>query len=167
MSESPHRRLDLPPFEDFAAAARAALELLHDRMGMGLWAVTQAEAGRQRILVALDHRYATQRGDRRGWLDAASERMLRGLAPRAAPNCRAEPAYADLPISPDFPVRAYVGAPLQRADGTPFGTLCAVDPLPQTSSLYADLPLVELLARVLSTFLSGSLPANDPTAVGS
>lgn len=165
MSKPADMQLDLPPFPDFASAARATLEVLHDRLGFGLWAATRSDQSQQHILTAVDHRFGLAEGDHRPWLDLASERMLSGLAPRAAPNCRDELGYADVPLSQDFPVRAYIGVPLQAADGTLVGTLCAVDPLPQTSALYADLPLVELLARLLSTLLSAGLPVAEPGAL--
>jgi diguanylate cyclase (GGDEF)-like protein len=55
------------------------------------------------------------------------------------------------------PIGAYVGVPLAFADGTLFGTLCAIDPAPQSSEIESELPLIELLSRLLSTVLAREL----------
>lgn len=40
-----------------------------------------------------------------------------------------------------------------------FGTLCAIDPEPQTGSICEERPLLELLAKLLGTVLASDLEA--------
>jgi diguanylate cyclase (GGDEF)-like protein len=71
------------------------------------------------------------------------------------------PCYADAPIGHQFSIRAYIGVPLTRADGTLFGTLCAIDPDEQKDEILAEQPMVELLAQLLSTVLERDLVAGQ------
>src|SRR5207249_2810629 len=65
--------------------------------------------------------------------------------------------YAAAPISQQIPIGAYIGVPVARRDGSLFGTLCAIDPTPQQESIRDDLPLIELLARLLGAVLDSKL----------
>jgi diguanylate cyclase (GGDEF)-like protein len=63
-------------------------------------------------------------------------------------------AYADAPIARQMDIGAYVGVPLLDDQGRLFGTLCAVDPLPQDRALEPVVAEAELLGRLLMTVLS-------------
>jgi len=55
------------------------------------------------------------------------------------------------------PIRAYLGVPLQRTDGSLYGTLCGFDPSPRGPELALHLPQVRLQARLLGTLLEHDL----------
>jgi GAF domain-containing protein len=65
----------------------------------------------------------------------------------------AVPAYAALTKGLAREVAAYLGVPLLAADGQLFGTLCGVAYRAKPLSATRDLPLVETMARLLSTLL--------------
>jgi GAF domain-containing protein len=46
-----------------------------------------------------------------------------------------------------MPIGAYLAVPLTWPDGTLFGTLCAIDPLPRPQEIEAELPFVEFMER--------------------
>ncbi|MGZ6868813.1 MAG: hypothetical protein ACXVHI_00640, partial [Frankiaceae bacterium] len=54
-------------------------------------------------------------------------------------------------------VSAYIGVPLVAPDGQLFGTLCGVAFRAKPLSATRDLPLVEIIARMLSTLLAAGL----------
>lgn len=138
---------------DFASAAEAVLQFLYQRLGFRLWMVTKTEGNDWIVLQVKDEGYGVTEGSVFRWTDSFCSRMVGGLGPRVAPSSQEVPAYAAAPIGELVPIGAYVGVPLLRSDGSLFGTLCAIDPVQQPKSIVADLALVELLAKLLSTLL--------------
>lgn len=150
-------------FPDFAAAAQGVLRLLHDRLGFALWMVSRTE-GEDWIVLHTEgegHGYGIDAGTIFRWADTFCVHMVEGRGPRIAPCSDAVPAYASAPGGRGMKIGAYVGVPLARADGTLFGTLCAIHPEPQPAAIQAEQPLVELLSGLLSTILAAELRAAD------
>ena len=87
--------------------------------------------------------------------------MVKGLGPRIAPRSDDVPAYAVAPIGQQVPIGSYVGVPLNRTSGELFGTLCAIDPKPMPDDLVNELPLIEMMARLLTTILENELKAQE------
>lgn len=141
-------------FGNFEEASRSVLDFLHRRYGFGLWMVTRVQGEDWIILQAEDHHYGVGDGTVLKWADSFCSRMTRGEGPRIAPRCRDIAAYVEAPIGQQMPIGAYVGVPLQHPDGRLFGTMCAIDPAEQPHVSDEDLPLIELLARLLSTVLA-------------
>jgi GAF domain-containing protein len=83
--------------------------------------------------------------------------MLAGLGPRIAPNAQSIPAYETAAIGRRLKIRAYIGVPLVLSDGSLFGTICAVHPTPRSEVIVNELPLIELLAGMLSGLLNHEL----------
>lgn len=77
-------------------------------------------------------------------------RMLEGKVPNAIPDTAAEPGVADLHITAQAGIGAYVGVPLELADGRLYGTLCVLshDPRPDLSE--RDVELMRFLAGLIS-----------------
>lgn len=150
---------DNGPFKDFESASQEVLSLLHRRLGFGLWMVTRTEGNDWIVLSAEDHGYDVRAGAVLRWSDSFCSRMIQGQGPQIAPDARCVDAYAKAPIGQQIPIGAYIGLPLMRQDGSLFGTMCAIDPLPQPDSIEADLPLLQTLARLLVTVLEAELQA--------
>ena len=89
--------------------------------------------------------------------------MVAGLGPRIAPNSASIPAYADAPIARQVHIESYIGVPLNFADGSLFGTLCAIDPAPHPDRMCEELALIELLASMLSGLLHDELVVAEAT----
>jgi diguanylate cyclase (GGDEF)-like protein len=85
--------------------------------------------------------------------------MVDGRGPRAAPRVDDEPAYAGAPLRRLLTIGAYLGAPLVDVEGKVFGTLCGFDPEPLPASLAAEVPIVEVIADLLSGLLRAELHA--------
>jgi diguanylate cyclase len=153
--------LDLRSFQDFGRAARAVLAFLHQRFGFDLWMVTRTEGDDWIILQAEDHGYGVKEGAVFRWADSLCSQMVLGRGPRVAPSSAEAPAYAAAPFGKQLAVGAYVGVPLVRDDGSLFGTLCAIHPTPQPAALTSELPLIELLARLLCSLLDAELKAAE------
>ena len=54
-------------------------------------------------------------------------------------------------------IKAYIGQPLTKEDGSLFGTLCAIDPKPQSDAITKEAGLIDLLGQMLSYILQGEL----------
>ncbi len=149
------------PFADFHVSAQEVLQYLHGRFGFALWMVTRTSGDDWIVLQAEDHGYNVQPGDVFKWSDSFCSRMVEGLGPCIAPHSNEVPEYASAPIGQQVPIGAYIGVPLVNRDGTLFGTLCAIDPAPQSQDLVNALPKIELLSRMLGTVLANELRAES------
>lgn len=149
--------MDELTFVNFETAARAVLSFLHQRLGFELWMVTRTEGEDWIVLQAEDHGYNVADGKVFRWADSFCSRMVVGQGPRVAPCSDDVPAYASAPIGQQIKIGAYVSVPLRRADGGLFGTLCAIDPLPQPESIVREQGLLEVLGGLLSALLQTEL----------
>lgn len=160
----PDRLADAPPalpsqFRDFTAASEAVLKFLQNRLPFGLWMVTRTEGDDWIVLDAEDRGYGVQAGSVFRWTDSFCSRMVRDEGPRIATDVASVPVYAGAPIGQQLPIKAYVGVPLTHLSGSLFGTLCAIDPETKPESIQSELPLLELLAQLLSSLLALELAA--------
>ncbi len=146
-------------FADFESASRGVLAFLHKRLGFGLWMVTRTEGDDWIVLQSEDHGYGVKDGAVFRWADSFCSQMVQGRGPCIAPKSIDIPAYANAPIGRQVNIGAYVGVPISDADGSLFGTLCAIDPQTQPESLHGELPLIELFGRLLSCLLASELKA--------
>lgn len=158
---TPQALTDLPELSlhDFESASRAVLDFLHKRLGFGLWMVTRNVGDEWIVLQAENHGYNVKRGDVFNWTDSLCSVMVRSEGPRMVPDSEKVPAYAQAPLKGQLPINAYIGVPLTSNDGSVFGTLCALDPDPQSQTIVMEQPLIELLAALLSSVLKLELSA--------
>jgi diguanylate cyclase len=145
------------PYPTFALAAADVLKFLHERYGFGLWMVTRTEGNDWIVLQAEDHEYGVKPGAVFRWADSFCSQMVIGRGPCIAPRSADVPAYAAAPIGSQVEIGAYIGIPLKDADGELFGTLCAIDPQPQSEDLINEKEVIELIGRLLSTCLVADL----------
>jgi diguanylate cyclase (GGDEF)-like protein len=87
--------------------------------------------------------------------------MIEGLGPCIAPDVALVPAYLEAPIGLQVQIGAYVGVPLNKADGTLFGTLCAINPEKTSADDINKLAVVHMIADMLSCVLNGELQLLD------
>ena len=146
-----------PHLGDFETSSREVLKFLHRRLGFDLWMVTRTEGNDWIVLQSEDHGYGVEPGAVFRWTDSFCSQMVQGKGPRIAPRSDIVPAYAAAPIGREVKIKAYVGLPLLRTDGTLFGTLCAIHPSSQPESIVLEEELLELLGRLLSTILQAEL----------
>lgn len=144
---------------NFESAGSAVISFLHRRLGFGLWMVTRTQGEDWIVLQTEDHGYNVAPGTVFRWADSFCSEMVKDNGPRIAPDSDSVPAYAAAPIGRQVNIGAYVGVPLTDADGGLFGTLCAIDPSPQSKQVEEEQELVELLAGLLSTVLQSDLRA--------
>jgi GGDEF domain-containing protein len=144
---------------DFRTSAAEALAFLRERLGFAQWLVTRAEGDDWIILETAGTSLGLKAGDVRSWRDSLCARMVEGEGPRVAPKVTAVPAYAEAPLRRELGIGAYVGVPLLRPDGTPFGSLCALDRRAGDERAAAELPLLELVAGMLGRLLHHALEA--------
>lgn len=149
--------------QDFESASKAALAFLRQRLGFGLWMVTRTQGDDWIVLQSEDHGYGVKPGTVFKWADSFCSEMVKGHGPRIAPDSDCVPAYAAAPIGRQVPIKAYIGVPLTSADGTLFGTLCAIDPARQPDAIVNEQDLVELLASMLGAILGAELKLLDET----
>lgn len=143
----------------FEAAGKAVLDYLHQRFDFDLWMVTRREGDDWIVLQSEDNGYGVAPGRVFHWADSFCSEMVKGNGPNVAPESTHIPAYASAPIAREVCIRSYIGIPLVYADGSLFGTLCAIDPEPQPASIVDEQPLIELLGTLLSSVLQQELRA--------
>ena len=153
--------LDVAPWRDFPAAACGVLSALHERLGWDVWVVTRVVGDRQVVLHAHPPD-VIRAGTSLPWVDTFCRAMVAGEAPRAATVTAAVPAFAQRMTGPVSRIAAYIGVPLVSAEGELFGTLCAWGFRARPRSAARDLPLVETMARLLSTLISTGMTPPSP-----
>ncbi len=154
---------DIVPFDNFETASRAALKFLHQHFGFKLWMMTRTEGTDWIVLQTEDNGYNVAEGTVLKWADSFCSQMVQGLGPRIAPKSDEITVYANAPIGQQVPIGAYIGVPVTRKNGTLFGTLCAIDPEPQSSSIVNDQSLIEIIARLIGTVLESDLKILEQT----
>lgn len=152
---------DFQSFRSFEEASEATLEFLQNTYGLGLWMITRTVENDWIILKSRNHSYNVSEGDVFRWSDTFCYRMVQNEAPHIAPSSDLYAPYTTAPIGREIPIKAYIGYPLLKGDGTLFGTLCAIDPETQSMDLERDEPLFQLLARFLSTILNQDLDSQE------
>ncbi len=153
--------LSLQTYSNFQNASREVLKYLHSRLGFDLWMITRTQDENWIVLTAEDHGYSVKSFDVFKWTDSFCSRMVEGLGPSIAPRSIDVPAYLEAPFGQRVQISAYIGVPLNREDGTLFGTLCAIDPEPKNDEIELELPLVQMLARMLATVLESEIKLNE------
>ena len=158
---------DIAPWPDWPAAASGVVEFLHGHVGWDVWMVTRVSGGHQTVLCS-SPTTTVQPGAHLPWEESLCRAMTEGTAPRLATVTAAVPEYAALTLGRGRNVAAYVGVPLLTVDRRLFGALCGVAFRAKPLSAARDLPVVEAVARLLSTLLAASpgpppLPPPLPT----
>lgn len=153
--------LDIQAFSDFDSAAREVLSFLHQRIGFDLWLITRVEGEDWVVLKAGNDRCGIKEGSVFRWADSFCSQMIMGKGPHIAPHAGTIPAYANAPIKKQLKIGAYAGVPLTYENGSLFGTLCAIHPASLPETITAELPLIELLAKLLSSVLNAGLRASE------
>ena len=156
---------DVTPWRDWSSAADAALQFLHSYLGWDVWLVTRVEGDRW-IVVRAHPTSVVEPGTELAWDSSFCRQMHEGNAPRLATVTAAVPAYAGRATGPLRGIAAYAGVPIVDAQGRLFGTVCGLASRAQPRSAARDLPLVELMARMLSTLLAAGMappPVPEPS----
>jgi len=148
-------------FKNFEEAGQAILKFLSQRFGFKLWMITRTEGDDWIVLLSEDNGYNINPGQVFHWADSFCAHMVQNKAPRIAPYSPDIQVYTDAPINKLVTIKAYIGQPLLREDGSLFGTLCAIDPEPQSKILVEDAPLFDLIGSVLSYTIQAELRADE------
>ncbi|OTG94380.1 sensor domain-containing diguanylate cyclase [Acinetobacter sp. ANC 4973] len=144
-------------FKNFEEAGQAVLKFLYQKFGFNLWMITRTEGDDWIVLQSEDNGYNVQPGQVFRWADSFCSHMVQGKAPKIAPRSEDIPLYVNAPIAKQVEIKAYIGQPLTKEDGSLFGTLCAIDPKPQSEAIIKEAGLIDLLGQMLSYILQGEL----------
>lgn len=149
------------PYADFADASRAVLRFLKQTIPFDAWIMSRIQGGSYVVLAAESDGMGIKSGDALPAEHTMCLRMLAGSGPHIAPDVQVVPAYRELLGRYPQAVGAYIGFPVQREDGSAFGTLCAIDVARQPADIEVHRELLELLARQLATILHFDLQRED------
>ena len=148
-------------FKNFEEAGQTVLKFLSQKFGFNLWMLTRTEGDNWIVLQSEDKGYNVTPGQVFSWADSFCSHMVLGKAPKIAPPSEEIPLYLNAPIAKKIDIKAYIGQPLIKEDGTLFGTLCAIDPNPQSEALLLEEELINLLGQILSYILQVELRENE------
>jgi EAL domain-containing protein (putative c-di-GMP-specific phosphodiesterase class I) len=77
-------------------------------------------------------------------------RMVRGELPQLVRDARDDERTADLPVTREAGIGAYLGVPIRLWDGTLYGTLCCLSRAPEPSLNERDVRFMRVLAEILA-----------------
>ena len=146
-------------FTGFPQAVEAVLGFLRQRFEFEVWMLSRIEKNDWIVLQATDPEIDP--GVIFSYPNSYCKQMVEGNGPRVAAHCQLVEAYREAPCNQSMQIGAYIGIPVSFADGTLFGTLCAIDSNIQPESIEGELPLLEMLAQLLSTLLGAELALED------
>jgi len=78
------------------------------------------------------------------------QRMLKGRLPSVVRDAMHDPRTADLPITRDAEIGAYVGVPVRLWDGSLYGTLCCLSHDPEPTLNARDIRFMRALAEIVA-----------------
>lgn len=145
----------------FEEACAAVLAYLDAEVPLGFWAISRRENDRETYLRLGDNVYGLRQGDSFPWADTYCRLMAEGAAPAVAPDAQSVPAYAAAAVNRVATIGAYAGATIHDRSGEVFGTICGLDPSPQSATLAEAEPLLTLLARLLSLSLAADRESRE------
>ena len=147
-------------YEDFRAAARAALAYLHDRLDLELWMVLRLEGDD----LVIDDMIGAGDADPEQLVAMARALWGAGLA-RVVPVVAEVPELAGLPGLDGGSPAAYVGVPIPGpALDRPGGFVCGVGLHAARPQLADQIDLIELLAAMLGRLLTSAHRAQEADA---
>lgn len=134
-----------------SAATRRLLELAREHLGMDVAWVSEFTDGQQ-AYVQVD-----EGPDGRGPAEGSSiplgesycVRVLDGRLPPVVPDSAADPRTAELRITDELGIGAYVGIPIPNRDGSVRGMLCCTSHHASPDLVGRDLRVLQLLAHVI------------------
>ena len=153
--------IPLSNFKNFSEAGQAVLKFLSQAIPFQLWMITRTEGNDWIVLQTENAGYQICSGDVFNWADSYCFRMLEQGAPKIAPSAHKIDLYKNASINQIFDIQAYIGQPIVQKDGSLFGTLCAIDPKPQSEDINQLADLVELLGKLLSNILQAELSEQE------
>lgn len=137
----------------FEAASARVLSCLQEQLPLGMWAITRRDGEEQVFVDVRDDTFGFAPGDVASWEGSLCRRMVAG-APRLAHDTAAVEEYAATAPVQQWPVGAYVGAPIRLEDGHLYGTLCGYHSRSVAAGEVERLaPVLDLLADLLAQVL--------------
>ncbi|MEM6386673.1 MAG: EAL domain-containing protein [Pseudomonadota bacterium] len=83
--------------------------------------------------------------------------MQSGQIPQIVHDSATNPITVDLPSRHAFNIQSYIGVPLQREDGSNYGTICCIGHEANTSLNERDLRSIKLFAEIIIGQIDGEL----------
>ncbi len=149
------------PFSRFEEAAQALVAHIRHKYGFQMAMMTRVNGDDWQVLQVEDQGYGVKAGDVLRWADSFCSRMVVGEGPMIASDSRNVPAYQAAPVGKTLEIRAYIGIPVCRADGSLFGTLCAIDPEAKEEAIEQDLSEILMCAQMLGTILEQEMVTQE------
>jgi EAL domain-containing protein (putative c-di-GMP-specific phosphodiesterase class I) len=128
------------------------LSLARAALGMDV-AFVSAFTDDEAIVEAFDgdaESFGIEAGTRVPLVETYCERMLKGRLPSVVRDAMNDPRTADLPITRDAEIGAYVGVPVRLWDGRVYGTLCCLSHDPEPTLNARDIRFMRVVAEIVA-----------------
>ncbi|HEV8652675.1 MAG TPA: sensor domain-containing diguanylate cyclase [Actinomycetes bacterium] len=143
----------------FDGAVSSVLDYLQERVGLRLWMLARVSGGRVVVLGVRDRWYGIEVGEVLDWDDLPFRAVADGRAPMVVPSTAGLGPFTVAPHQ-RLRVGAHAAVPIVDPEGGLFGCLCGLDPEPRPA-LAGELPILELLGRLLGTVLAQELEREE------
>jgi diguanylate cyclase (GGDEF)-like protein len=150
------------PFVSLQESLPALLACLRVVVPMRLWMVGRLAGSSWTVVQADDREGRVSAGDCFPWPDTLCVRVLEHYGCCFAEDAAADPVLADAPARTLMPIGAYIGYPMLSRRGELLGTICAIDPDPQTPFSAQQRQVVESISRTISTLVAYSIKLDEP-----
>ncbi len=144
-----------PQWQSAEAVTRAILDAVRRHLGMETAFIAEF-VGDQRVVRYVEHGGLTppfEPGDSDPRSATACQCVVDHRMPALVTDCRHDPVAAHLQTVRELAVRAHMSVPIQRRDGSLFGTLCCFQRGPDPTLAEADLAMLSLVADVTAKLI--------------
>jgi diguanylate cyclase len=152
----------LRPYVSLQESLPALLATLRAVVPMRLWMVGRLAGNAWTVVQADDRERRVKPGDSFPWPDTLCVRVLEHYGCCFAEDAAANPVLADAPVRTLLKIGAYIGYPMLSRRGELLGTVCAIDPEPQTPFSAQQRQIVETISRTISTLVAHSFKLDEP-----
>lgn len=159
VDEVDERRIQNALDEVSAEPVRTLLRVLRHRLGLDAAWLSSFSGGDQ-VFEVLDgdaEALGLSPGDRVSLSGSYCIRVIDGRLPAVIPDTSANQTTAELPVTRELGLGAYVGVPVLDHDGAMVGTLCAVSQQPKPYLTDVDMRIVKLVADLVGELIGDLL----------
>lgn len=146
---------------NFDHAARAVMKFLRNRYGFGPWLIVREQHDRSVVVQVDETSHGLRIGEAFRREDPVGAQQGRNEEPRIA-RCAADVRrLVDASMRERLEINACIFIPLHAASGRFIGTLCGFDNVEHPELDDSELPLLELLGRMLSGYIKTEIESAD------
>jgi GAF domain-containing protein len=145
----------LPELSRAAADVRSLLDGVRESLDLDAAFIAEFVGDQEvfRVVAGDGAAFAASEGGTQALCDTYCARVVSGVLPNLIADARQHPVAREVPATRLRGIRAYIGVPLQRPDGTLYGTVCGLAQTPRPDLTSQQVGVLAEFGRRISPLL--------------